>query len=233
MKIEMFRYLTLDNDTEIMAKESDILRIVETFEIFFPNCPKDTKTKTGIYKKLLELISGSEEFKDIKLDSKDRNRRITLDSDEFDVTVDYLKRFAVRIRLVDPYKNLKDVNEIVNNIMNFVNSITGSSARESKVVSTRIVCKKNVPNLKGVIGEKCLAKINDRAGLPLNPFGIIFEYEKEDRRFVLGVYYDRPAQTISGYKDYKEPIPRDFIIKEDESLKEPEKTIKKLYQTGL
>ncbi len=233
MKIEMFRYLTFDNDTPTMKQESDAVHITETFEIFFPNSPEDAKTKKAVLRKLYELINGSEIAKNVKLTRNIDKKRIALDSDEFDINIRYSKKLSVLVELVSSRTNLDEVDEVMSDIMSYVNPVMGNSARESKVVSTKIVCKKKLSSITPVIGEKTLRGINQRVNKTLEPFGMMFEFKKEDRRYVIGVYSGRPAEVIYSYKDYKEPIALNFITDEHDAFKDPEKIIKKLYQVVL
>jgi hypothetical protein len=216
-----------------MKQEPDAVRTELTFEIFFPKSPEDTKTKEDAYSKLLELIERSEKAENVKLTSDKNKKTITLDSDELHVHIRYIKKLSVLVELVRPETNIESANDAMNSVLNYINSVLGVNAKESKAVSSKIVCKEKLSDLKRVIGEEKLAEINQRAKRVLKPFGIMFEYKLPHRRYILGIYSDRPAEVIYSYRDYNEPIPFNFISTEYKAFKHPEKIIEKLYQEGL
>lgn len=216
--------------------KQDILQISMTYEIFFPHSPEDVKTKNDIFNKLLSLIKNLDKPQNTTFKSNKSKRRMFLGSDNFCIDIRWLKKFSTEISLVNPRENLDSVNQVTNEILNYINTVLGEKAKESSAIITKVTCKlgKSLNLSKQIIGEKRLAEINEILERTLNPVGVIFAYEREDIKYILGVYSGRRAETVHIYKEYKEPIPFNFIKDVyNKEFPEPEQLIKKLYQVQL
>ncbi|HXY88466.1 MAG TPA: hypothetical protein VEG44_08500 [Candidatus Acidoferrales bacterium] len=222
-------------------------------EIIFPDTPEDIRSKNEIFNKIskfiqdsdilkfFKTIGGSENKQYVNFKSNKTKRRVILSSDQFDVNINCLQKLSIETNLVNPNENIGLVNQVVNSIIDYINFEMGGRAKESKIITSKMVCRgESTKNLsKQIIGEERLAELNKRARLSksinqlLNPIGIIFEYIQEDKKYVLGIYSDIGAEMIYCYKDYMRPIHSDFLKNEYKELEAPEKLIKNLFQVEL
>lgn len=214
----------------------------ETFlvvEISFPKAPKKAKDKQTLFTKFLSLIEESKESLPIEVEFQKRRRSIILDSDEFMFNIYFGKKGAtirMRVTVHDPEKNIDIANEVGNKVVNYMNTILGKGATETRVFSHQTTLYSNkIANLsKKIIGEGRITKINEEVKQILGPIGVFFEYKMNDRDFAFGILSDeKGAETLLSRITYKDKMPFDLIRIEHDELGNPASVIKRLTEMEL
>lgn len=210
----------------------------ETFEvtISFPKAPKKAKDRESLFNKTLRLIEENKESIPAKLVSNKREKGIVLDSDEFTVVIQFGKELSAKAIMKNPDKNLKTVNNVGNNIINFLNVVLEELANSSEVSSLRMIFPEKPMNLaKKIVGTTQLARMNQTTKQVLNPLAIMLDYKVGERDFTFSDFSTETIimENLMSRITYKDRLPFDLLQREYAELNNPSTLVKTILEAEL
>ena len=198
--------------------------------IFFQDIEKIEERKV-VYDQLCQLVEKNQNSFSVKLKFIKRKDTITLDSDDFMLTIYVKKPISLRILVNIPETNLEIVNKIAANLINSLNVVLGFAAKKSTVCLSKTIYLEHTDNLaRKVVGLDRLSKINEIVQETLDPTAIMLEYEKSGRTFSLSHFFSskRREQFVASQIDYSDSLPFDILEREYKILNGPETIINKV-----
>jgi len=210
-------------------------RLVE-FEISFPGALEKVENMKALFNSFRSLVNESEEPLLGKIVTDKRGKQMILESDEFMFIISFRQTPMLSIVILNPDKNIKTVNEVGNQVINFMNTILGEGATGSKVISVKTISHpERMSNFcRKIISDVKIAKINKIVKQTLNPIGIFFEYKSGEKEFKFLTFSNKRTRSLLfSQTTYKDKIPFDLIVKEYEELEKPTEIINKLIEAEL
>lgn len=135
-----------------------------------------------------------------------------------------------------PEKNIDSANEVGNKVINYMNTLLGEGATETRIFTYKtILYPEKITNLAAkIIGERRITKINEEVKQILSPIGIFFEYRINDRDFAFtGISNEGGAELLLSRITYKGKMPFDLLRKEHDELAKPADVLKKMNEMEL
>jgi hypothetical protein len=210
------------------TKSSSFLQAYFKFE----ELEKQQEKKT-IFDQLCQMAEKSQSSFPVRIKLIKRKDSITFDSDNFVLSVYVRESVTLRITANKPVDNLDVVNKVTSSLINFLNTILGSAAKNSRVSLAKTTKIENDNNFaRRIVGIDRLAKINEIAQETLNPKSIMLEYEKQGHSFTIGYFFSEELKEvfISSLKDYEDNLPFDILEKEYKILSNAEVVAERLQE---
>lgn len=211
-----------------MSKKEKKTQVV--FEIILPKAQKVIKSSHASFTAFLTSIEENKNRWGAEVKSIKSKNRIFIGSRELKVFMVFKKKIALEMDVNEPdkNKNISKANEMAKNVIAVINAILGDGANGSIVtVRKRIAYDEASINLsKRLIGNSRIAKINEQAGQTLTPFNIMFDYQIDDKSYL--VCFMEGSETAVSYRTYKDAIPFNLLEIEYGELENPVKVIEKL-----
>ena len=217
-----------------MAKKKE--KTLAEFQILFPKAPRKGKDRKVLFNKFLSLVEESKESLLVEVKTNKRRKQVVLDSDEFMFLISFRKILSTKILVNDPEKNITTVNEVGNKVINYMNTILGDKATNSRVRCSKTTThyRKTVNVCKKLLGEARLAKLSEAVEQPLKPIGIFMGYELKGRDISFATATNkRSGEILFCSSTYKDQIPFNFLRQEYDGLNHPAEIVKKLSELEL
>lgn len=185
--------------------------------IMFNQAPKKAMERKMLFNKVKKWISDKEkELRIEKIEIK-RNSVILSTKRKFKFLLSFKEGIIFSSVIEDPKENIEDANQIGNKIINYLNTILGERASGVSVnVLHSIMTQKRSLLPRKLIKEEEVAKINELTKRIMNPIGVMFEYELDDRDVSLLIMSmkETSACATASRRSLDDIVPWDFIKNE-------------------
>lgn len=191
------------------------------FSISFPNAPKDAKNRKEFFEKTISLIdSNISDFSMFNYNIGKKKKEIQLEHVDMVITISFYKRSSIRFIINNPEDNIEMANTVGNKIINFLSNVLGSYSEKSGINSLITEIRPLEINLtEKIIGNDRIIKINEIIKHKINPLGIAFEINIDEKSFFISHFYsDKSIQLVSSVLKYETTLPFDLLINEYKEL---------------
>lgn len=199
--------------------------------INYPKITHNKEERKEFCNRIFLLLDKDKDTFPAKTILKRKQEEIIIDSDDFMFSIIFRKTFRARIMLNEPKKNSAVVDKTGNILINILNTVLGEKAANSEVVSIITFFYQKQSNFPiKMVGTAQIERINEIAKEKLTPTAIGFEFKRENTDFRFSIFSSKSMiqDSISAKTVFKENLPFDLLLKEQEKLNVAANIIDKL-----